>query len=263
MNMPIRKKFFLFLTSAFIIHFLFVFATSQPSKQIKSPFSEVNSNINASGSSTTVAESVATNNPLKTTSVYEDLKLADLGLSRYAFDYAIKGFNYLLSSGQLKNDEIISIVDFSQVSSKKRLYIIDLKNKKLLFNTYVSHGRNSGREMASQFSNEPESNKSSLGFYITGDTYTGKHGFSMRLLGTEKGINDNANGRAIVMHSAAYVSEGAIKLQGFIGRSLGCPALPENLYKPIIEKIKNGSCLFLYSPDKYYAAHSEILKKLA
>jgi hypothetical protein len=117
--------------------------------------------------------------------------------------------------------------------------------------------------MASQFSNEPESNKSSLGLYITGGTYIGKHGFSLHLLGQEKGINDNANSRAIVMHSAAYVSESAIRMQGFIGRSLGCPALPENLHKPIIEKIKNGSCLFLYSPDKSYAMHSAIAKKVA
>ena len=117
--------------------------------------------------------------------------------------------------------------------------------------------------MASEFSNQPESNKSSLGLYLTGGTYIGKHGFSLRLLGEEKGINDNANSRAIVMHSAAYVSESAIKMQGFIGRSLGCPALPDHMNKPIIEKIKNGSCLFLYSPDKHYAVHSAIVKKVA
>ncbi len=263
--MPVRKKLFLFLSSAIIIHFLFIFAKSQPFKNINSPFSEINSGLTASDSlPVTVENTVISDSPaMKALSVYDSLHLAELGLSRYAFDYAVKGYHYLLSSGKLENDEIISIVDFSQASSKKRLYIIDLKNKRLLFNTYVSHGRNSGREMANEFSNIPESNKSSLGFYVTGDTYIGKHGFSMRLFGTEKGINDNANSRAIVMHSAPYVSENAIRMQGFIGRSLGCPALPENLYKPIIDKIKNGSCLFLYSPDKHYAANSDILKRIA
>lgn len=260
-----RKKLFLVLSSAVIIHFLFIFAKSQPFQSIKSPFSEVDSDVNASNSLPTVIENaVICENPANSfLSIYDSLYLAESGLSRYAFDNAVKGYHYLLSSGKLKNDQIISIVDFSQVSSKKRLYIIDLKTKKLLFNTYVSHGRNSGREMANEFSNLAESNKSSLGFYVTGDTYIGKHGFSMRLFGEERGINDNAYDRAIVMHGAPYVSESAIKMQGFIGRSLGCPALPENLSEPIIEKIKNGSCLFLYSPDKNYAANSDILKKNA
>ncbi|MGI8633883.1 MAG: murein L,D-transpeptidase catalytic domain family protein, partial [Segetibacter sp.] len=198
-----------------------------------------------------------------TTSLYDTLYLSKLGLSRTAYEYAMQGYNSLQASGRLNSDKLLSIVDFSLPSSRKRLFIIDLKNNKVVYNTYVAHGRNSGREMASEFSNQPESNKSSLGFYITGDTYMGKHGYSMRLFGEEKGINDNANSRAIVMHSAPYVSESAIKMQGFIGRSLGCPALPENLYKPIIEKIKNGSCLFLYSPDKFYAMHSTIVKKFA
>ena len=261
-----HKKALLFLSSAVIIHSLFIFAKSQPFKPLTSPFSEISNVTNTSGNLSAAAENIliqkntAVNSQL---SVYDELDLAKAGLSRYAFDYAVKGYNYLHSVGKLKNEQILSIVDFSQASSKKRLYIIDLINKKVLFNTYVSHGRNSGREMANQFSNEPESNKSSLGFYVTGDTYIGKHGFSMRLLGEEKGINDNANSRAIVMHSASYVSEGAIRMQGFAGRSLGCPALPENMYKPIIETIKNGSCLFLYSPDKYYASHSDILKKVA
>ena len=266
MNMFMRKKVILFLSSAVIIHFLFIFAKSQPLKPVNSPFSDVSSIANASDNLSAIAANAAIKSNLVTNrqlSVYDELDLSKSGLSRYAFDYAVKGYDYLLSVGKLKNDQIISIVDFSQASSKKRLYIIDLRNKKVLFNTYVSHGRNSGKEMANEFSNEPESNKSSLGFYVTGDTYMGKHGFSMRLFGEEKGINDNANSRAIVMHSAPYVSEGAIKMQGFVGRSLGCPALPENLYKPIIETIKNGSCLFLYSPDKYYASHSDILKKVA
>ena len=256
--MSMRKKLYLFLASAVIIHFLFVYAKSSPFNTIAPASTAVNtseiSNDNVLNSDKPVNDKLA---------IYDSLNLEQLGLSRQAFEYAIKGFNYLLSTGKLDNDHILSIVDFSKASANKRLFVIDLNDKKLLFNTYVSHGRNSGREMAKEFSNEPESFKSSLGFYVTGDTYIGKHGFSMRLLGEEKGINDNANSRAIVMHSAAYVSESAIRMQGFIGRSLGCPALPENIYKPIIEKIKNGSCLFLYSPSTDYATHSTILKKVA
>ena len=253
--MSMRKKLLVFLGAAIVINSLFVFATTK-SFDIVSKTSD-----KAKEHNTEVTENTV---PVKNnSSLYDSLHLGDLGLSLNAYKNAIQGYNFLKSSGKLNNDQLLSIVDFSLPSSRKRLFIIDLKNNKLVYNTYVAHGRQSGREMASEFSNQPESNKSSLGFYVTGDTYIGKHGYSMRLFGEEKGINDNANSRAIVMHSAAYVSESAIKMQGFIGRSLGCPALPENVYKPIIEKIKNGSCLFLYSPDKYYAMHSTIVKKLA
>lgn len=196
-------------------------------------------------------------------SVYESLELGKLGLSKEAFDYAMKGHDYLAANGKLQNEDIISVVDFSLPSSQKRLFIVDLKNNKLLFHTYVSHGRGSGGVMATDFSNQLDSHMSSLGFYITGDTYMGKHGLSMRLLGQDKGFNDNANDRAVVMHSASYVSEEAIKRQGCIGRSHGCPAVPEVLNKPIIETIKNGTCLFLYSPNQQYAANSTILNTVA
>jgi hypothetical protein len=139
--------------------------------------------------------------------------------------------------------------------------VIDLQNLKLLFNTYVAHGRNSGKEFANKFSNNPESNMSSLGFYITKQSYNGEHGLSLRLEGEEKGINDNAASRAIVIHCADYVSEATIKALGYIGRSLGCPALPKKYTKPIIETIKDGSCLFVYSPSKKYLSNSEILQE--
>jgi hypothetical protein len=194
--------------------------------------------------------------------VYESLELSKLGLSKEAFDYAMKGHDYLAANGKLQNEDIISIVDFSLPSSQKRLFIVDLKNNKLLFHTYVSHGRGSGGVMATDFSNQQDSHKSSLGFYVTSDTYMGKHGLSMRLLGQDKGFNDNANDRAVVMHSASYVSEEAIKRQGCIGRSHGCPAVPEELNKPIIETVKKGTCLFLYSPNQQYAANSTIINSV-
>ncbi|MGH2565907.1 MAG: murein L,D-transpeptidase catalytic domain family protein, partial [Ginsengibacter sp.] len=197
----------------------------------------------------------------KKTSVYDSLQLDDLGLNRQAYDYAIRGFESLRSMGKLNNDYIISIIDFSLSSSKKRLFVIDIKNYRVLYNTYVAHGRSSGAEYAKQFSNSPRSNKSSLGFYVTGDTYDGEHGYSLHLDGEEKGINDNAFKRAIVMHCADYVNEKYIKSNGYIGRSLGCPAIPEKIYKPIINEIKDGSCLFIYSPNQYYLSHSRFLRQ--
>ena len=251
------KKFFIFFSSVFIflIHLLFVFAKTKPYTQSVSDVSPVPSKSKVSGN--TGEELPNSNKP----GVYDSLHLNILGLTKQAFDYAIKGFNSLRSMGKLNNDSIISIIDFSLSSGKKRLFVIDIKNYKVLYNTYVAHGRNSGTEYAKEFSNDPESFKSSLGFYVTQGTYNGEHGFSLHLEGEEKGINDNAYSRAIVMHCAAYVNENYIRSKGYIGRSLGCPALPQKVYKPIINKIKNGTCLFLYSPDAYYLSHSTFLQQ--
>ena len=210
----------------------------------------------------TTAQSVNANNDSDADAIeaeYNSLDLDNLGLSKTAFSYAMKGFNYLVQQGRLSKDNIISIVDFSQPSSRKRLFIIDLNNLRVLFNTYVAHGVNSGKEYANQFSNAPESNKSSLGFYETKNTYQGGNGYSLRLEGLERGINDNAEKRDIVIHGAGYVDESLIRSQGYIGRSWGCPALPEKLHKPIIDKIKNGSCLFIYSANNAYLKKSKII----
>ncbi len=251
------KKFNVLLLSIsiFLIHLPFVSANIKP----------VNDFSGSGNFSNKSQGSAKTENPVTSniSGLYSNLKLNSLGLSQEAFDYAIKGYNHLRSTGKLKNDKIISIVDFSLPSGKKRLFILDLVNYKVLFNTFVAHGRNSGKDFASKFSNKNESYQSSLGFYVTQNTYDGKHGFSLRLEGEEHGINDNAVTRAIVMHSAWYVNENIVRSQGYIGRSQGCPAIPEELHKPIIEKIKNGSCLFLYSPDKYYISQSPILKHAA
>ena len=250
-----KKSYVLtFTLSVFIIHSLFIFAKVTPTT------SGNYSDSLTIESTNTVATGVKPSSA-GTVSVYERLDLKKLGLSRQAFDHAMTGYKMLVSSGKVKNDKVLSIVDFSQPSSKKRLFVIDLKNSKILYHTYVSHGRNSGREVASNFSNQPESFMSSPGFYTTMGTYTGKHGYSLRLNGEEKGINDNALSRAIVMHSAAYVDESLIRSQGYIGRSLGCPAVPEKLHKGIIDNIKNGTCLFIYSPSKSYVSNSRIIKQ--
>ncbi|HSQ44735.1 MAG TPA: murein L,D-transpeptidase catalytic domain family protein [Ginsengibacter sp.] len=248
------KKFSVFISSFFIflIHLPFVFAKTIPHKQVTSSIS-----ISTSKAANSTHDGEVPNSKVN---VYDSLQLNTLGLSKQAFDYAVRGFKSLLSMGKLTNDSIISIVDFSLSSAKKRLFVIDLKNYKVLYNTYVAHGRNSGAEFAERFSNNPRSNKSSLGFYVTGNTYDGEHGYSLHLEGEEKGINDNAYKRAIVMHCADYVNEKFIESKGYIGRSLGCPAIPKQVYKPIINEIKDGSCLFLYSPNQYYISHSIFLK---
>src|SRR5687767_9030759 len=139
--------------------------------------------------------------------LFDSLHLGKLGLARRAYDYAMLGFNKMKSKGLISNDRILSIIDFTLASTKKRLFVIDVKNYKLLFVTHVAHGRNTGLDKALYFSNEPESNKSSVGFYTTKATYSGAHGYSMRLEGHEIGFNDNADSRAIVVHSADYVNE--------------------------------------------------------
>jgi hypothetical protein len=192
-------------------------------------------------------------------SVYDSLHLDLSGLSRQAYDYALEGWDKLIEQGKILNQSVMAIVDFSQPSTQKRLYILDMENYRVLFNTLVAHGRNSGKEMANSFSNKASSFKSSPGFYITGDTYNGDNGYSLKLTGVEKGINDNAENRAIVMHGADYVNESWINSQGYIGRSLGCPAVPREDATEIINTIKSGACLFIYVPNQQYVSHSMLL----
>jgi hypothetical protein len=258
MRKPWLKKIYVFFSSIliFVMHLPFVFAKSKPGHAMK----PATIRIETAGPGDSLSR-ITVKSKLEHTisSMYDSLRLNLMGLSQQAFEYAMKGFNCLVQSGKVTNDKIISIIDFSQPSSKKRLFVIDLDNYTVVFNTYVAHGVNSGKASANQFSNTPESNKSSLGFYETLHTYNGHNGYSLRLEGLESGINDNAGNRAIVMHGAAYVNEALIRSQGYIGRSWGCPAVPEKLHKPIIDKIKNGTCLFIYSPDKNYLDHSRIL----
>ena len=192
--------------------------------------------------------------------IYSAVNLANTGLARDVFELAIKGLNKLDINHKLQNPNIVTIADYSQSSNKKRLYVIDLKNRKLLFNTYVAHGRNTGNEFAKSFSNVVGSLKSSLGFYVTANQIMGSHtGFALMIKGVEKGFNDNAAKREIIIHSADYVTENFIKKNGRLGRSLGCPVLPPDLNKPIIETIKDGTCLFIYNPSDAYICKSSLL----
>lgn len=172
---------------------------------------------------------------------------------------AISGYMSLVEEGKIDMGSPLSIIDFSLPSSKERLWIIDLEEGKLLYHSLVSHGRNSGDLMANKFSNVNSSFMSSLGFYVTGETYQGKHGYSLRLDGVEKGFNDLARERAIVIHGADYANRDFVKSTGRLGRSLGCPALPMGLHKEIINTIKDGSCLFIYGKDSNYLNKSPLI----
>lgn len=191
--------------------------------------------------------------------LYDSLKLKRVGLSRKAFELAWKGYKYMLSRHLLRNTDVLSICDFSQSSRRKRLYVIDIEAMKLVINTHVAHGRNSGSEYARSFSNKAESHQSSLGFYVTRQTYYGGHGLSLEIDGLERGINDKANERKIVVHGSEYVGDGFLRSNRFNGRSFGCPAVPAKVTTKVINTIKNGSCFFIYHPTKNYISKSKIL----
>ena len=188
--------------------------------------------------------------------VYEEI--GNESLSFDAFKFAYRGWMRLKDSIPL-DENIISVVDFSQPSTNKRFYLIDMGTRKVIHQDYVAHGKNTGALMAKKFSNIPHSNQSSLGFFKAAETYHGKHGLSLRLDGLEKGINDKARQRAIVIHSAWYAEESFIHKYGRLGRSFGCPALPAGNYKDIIQLIKDGTLLFIYSPESDYLKDSSIL----
>lgn len=180
--------------------------------------------------------------------VYSKLHSDQFGLPNLkSFSQALKGFYALKEKGLIQKD-ILTLVDFSLSSNFKRLWVIDLTTNTILFQSLVAHGRNTGDEFANSFSNAEKSFKSSLGFYATGEIYTGKHGMSLRLDGLEKGVNSNARARGVVMHAADYVSNSFIKCNKRLGRSEGCPAIPVELSNEIINAIKNKSCLFIYFP---------------
>lgn len=194
------------------------------------------------------------------TDIYSFLNLSQLGLSYEAYQLAFKGFNKLKSDGKLLNSSILTIIDFSQSSNNKRMYVLDLYKNVLLYNTYVAHGKNTGDEFAEKFSNIPGTFQSSLGFYITENMSIGsKVGLSLILKGLEKGFNDKARDREIIIHGADYATEDFIQKHGRLGRSFGCPSLPPDLIKPVAETIKDGTCLFIYKHDDNYIHKSTVL----
>ncbi len=190
---------------------------------------------------------------------YQSLKADKYDLNFKAFNYAMMGYYSMLGQNKLANERYVSIIDFTKPSNEKRFYTIDLNQMKIIYHTYVAHGRNTGTVYAEKFSDVPQSHQSSMGFYVTGKTYMGNKGFSLKLHGDEAGYNKNMYDRGIVIHTADYVSDDIARAQGRLGRSWGCPVLPETVYKPIIYKIKNGSMIFAYYDDPTYLRTSKYL----
>ena len=187
--------------------------------------------------------------------LYNELNAAQYNLSFTAFRYAYIGYQSMRKQRKLNDKDLFSIIDFTKDCNTKRFYTIDLEKMKILYYTYVAHGKKSGERIV-------ESNKSSIGFYITGDTYNGSNGYSLMLHGDEKGYNSNLAKRSVVIHTADYANENYIARNGRMGRSLGCPVLPENIYKQVINTIKEKTMIFAYYNDAKYLKTSKYLNLL-
>ena len=181
----------------------------------------------------------------------------DAQLNSEAFNLALKGYFSLLANNELENKKYLTVVDMSLSSNTERFFVIDMETQEMVYKSLVAHGRNTGEEFAANFSNKQSSYQTSLGFYKTAETYDGKRGFSMKLDGLEYS-NSNARDRGVIIHGADYVSDRFIEENGRLGRSLGCPALPMDSFKEVVEMLKEGSCLFVYFPQKYYLSTSKL-----
>lgn len=239
------RKYILGLTGILSIAFCLTITSwkSTPNKVSNQPETLINP-----------TDSIYTNH---VSTLYNDAHLKDVGLSISVFEKALTGFYNLKKSGVTSDRDILTIADFDQLSTKKRLYIIDLDKKQILLNTWVAHGQNSGEDETSRFSNIKDSFESSLGFYVTGEIYRGIHGKSLKLDGMDDGFNDNARNRSIVVHGAPYVSQGTINALGRLGRSQGCPAVAPELADQVINTIVDKTVLFINKSTEQY--HSKYL----
>ena len=250
-----NRKFKIYSVSSFLLFVIFIGFVAL-SWQIPATETESTSSLNtdtAQASLQMQAPDSAISFGVYVNEIYETARLANAGLALPVFEKAMTGFVNLKNARVLSNaKDVLTVVDFTRSSKEKRMWIIDLKSKSLLLNTFVAHGQGSGDDMANKFSNVAESHQSSLGFYLTNETYFGKHGLSLRLDGMDKDINSKARNRAIVVHGADYVSQDFINTHGRLGRSFGCPAVPVELNKTVINLIKDKTCLFINGKSSNY-----------
>ena len=206
-----------------------------------------------------VPESIEAGSPEKidTERLFYDNLCLEGTISYEAFSEALRGYRAI----EKRTSDILTLIDFSKPSNVERLAVVDMRRGRLLETSVVAHGQGSGSLYATKFSNVDGSHQSSLGFYLTAGTYAGSNGYSLKLIGLEKGFNDNALSRAIVMHGADYCSESVIGTPQRLGRSWGCPAVPREKSREIIDTIKGGSVLFIYAKDRDYLAKSPLLRK--
>jgi hypothetical protein len=185
---------------------------------------------------------------------------ASLGsIDSTVFALALGAANCAVRSGAVSTPSTLTVIDYSKPSTEKRLWVFDLQSHELVYEELVAHGQGSGGNIATAFSNDPETHRTSLGLFVTADTYVGKNGYSLRLDGLDRGFNDHARERAIVMHGAAYVSPQFAQAQGRLGRSWGCPALREGVARDVINRVKGGGLVFAYYPDQTWLSGSHYL----
>jgi hypothetical protein len=219
----------------------------------------------AAAATPTKARAVKSSLPLRsgkpdTTSVLSAWNPSSLGtIDANVFGLALRAANCAVRSGAVADPATLTVIDYSKPSTEKRLWVFDLRAREMLYEELVAHGQGSGGNLPTVFSNEPETHTTSLGLYVTDDTYVGKNGYSLRLDGLDRGFNDRARDRAIVMHGAPYVSERFAETQGRLGRSWGCPALREGVAREVIDRVKGGGLIFAYYPDQDWLNGSRYL----
>ncbi|GAA4315642.1 murein L,D-transpeptidase catalytic domain family protein [Pontixanthobacter gangjinensis] len=195
----------------------------------------------------------------KVVEIYESFSAKNSSMPQLSvFEKAISGYMKLDEDGEISNP-LLTVIDFNLSSTKKRMWILDMDTRQVLFNTYVAHGQGTGLEFANKFSNTPNSHQSSLGFYVTGETYYGKNGLSLFIDGMEEGFNSKARERYVVIHGADYAEPEFIDRVGRLGRSYGCPAVPNKIAKKLIHKIKGNSVVYIHKDDQNYLKNSEFL----
>lgn len=187
-------------------------------------------------------------------------KMSDVGtIDAKVFGLALSAANCAVRSGAVADPSTLTVIDYSKPSTEKRLWVFDLRSHEMAYEELVAHGQGSGGNVPMLFSNDPDTHRTSLGLFVTEDTYMGKNGYSLRLDGLDRGFNDRARERAIVMHGAPYVSEQFAQAQGRLGRSWGCPALREGVARDVIDRVKGGGLVFAYYPDQEWLNASQYL----
>lgn len=241
------------ITLTAILIFSFAFTTTDFPKH-KPEITSANSNKDFA-----LAETLSEENSSKTENIYNEFSSNNSNMPELSvFEKAMNGYAKLQKKGLVKN-QLLTVVDFGLSSKKKRMWIMDMTTKMVIFHTYVSHGKNTGAEFATNFSNTVNSLQSSLGFYVTGETYHGQNGLSLFIDGQEKGFNTNARKRYVVIHGADYAEPSFIDRIGYLGRSYGCPAVPNTIAKDLIETIKGESVVYIHKEDENYLENSALI----
>jgi hypothetical protein len=195
-----------------------------------------------------------------TAALLADWDMTSVGtIDSHVLGLALRASRCAIRQGSAAHASTLTVIDYSRPSTDKRLWVFDLRSRELLYEELVAHGQGSGANMATLFSNEADTHRTSLGLFVTGDTYVGKNGYSLRLDGLDRGFNDRARDRAIVMHGAPYVSEAFARQQGRLGRSWGCPAVGEDVARDLIDRVKGGGLVFAYYPDSDWLGASRYL----